>query len=932
MRRLPLLLVLLAVSLFPARAQTPAPPQVVTPPARTMNLQAALAQISPVPAGITLTVGPQWEDIARDKRPPGPSATVAEVAQLFGKVTRKFGVVRAIAPPTMTLLSAGPGEPNPFEGMAYYDVVPLLAASLTDSQWAALTGEQGLSVAALTGDQQQLFAQLLPDGQLKVQPWASEQFGQEKDVRDLSGELLTARLRLKQTADVMLPIKGEERSYYGGQSVRPSGGETFKLLPSKNNWGNSSDVVYGQRVREVVPNAPKRGQLDLRQPALQTPIPFAGLKTIGDLFARIAKTTNLELYPERRWQHKTLMILGTGQSAPAADLLQAAAFCLSATFRQVGPAYVMTDDLVGLGTKMQRWYEFEKWADAMRQKPLEAARDDVSKRFGKEKLSAFGDPLAMTEGQEKDGNRGQGIPIAQLTPDQQRIVREMADKFNTHIAGGQSANKPVDVDGKFMLESAVSLQLLVPSLAAPIDMGVQMGRASLFSSYSQSATTPEERRAEQEKQTRDFFTNHADMVLKLLHEHPEYWDAIAKQSPALTAEFLAAHPEAAALVKKAQAEKPTLAGILQRVPNRAALVRPRTVEDVGKDMMTARQMGLTQLWVDAFSDGKPHTEMVAEAVKAAKGTGLKVFAALDLLSWGAKPPAETRDLNVLGETSLDALARREARRTLQSSPFGGDDWRERDIEPLSGVAVSPLSPPVRQTLLGVVQSLKDLPELAGIVLRETAPPGYELQGQTSAGISGADDSSSLTLGYSSEMRLAFLRKSHADPIDVFPTSRFLKANTNLPNFMYDASISQEVHGEWSTFRRDVNLAFLRELQAAARPLRVLVRRRGPPTNSGVVNEDGTRPTDPGWYAAWDNPKLPPPTAFGSRDAPGAASAPAHKPALTQARAQSPLVLQAVTSDSLAQMSRFGSLRAWQKAPPPGLVLDAGTLRLSQVMK
>lgn len=931
MRRLPLLLVLLAVSPLPARAQTPAPPRPVTPPARTMNLQAALAQISPVPAGITLTVGPQWEDIARDRRPPGPSATVAEVAQLFGKVTRKFGVVRAIAPPTMTLLSAGPGEPNPFDGMAYYDVVPLLVASLSDSQWAALTGEQGLSVAALTRTQQQLFAQLLPDGQLKVQPWASEQFGQEKDVRDLSGELLTARLRLKQTADVMLPIKGEERSYYGGQSARPSGGETFKLLPSKNNWGNSSDVVYGQRVREVVPNAPKRGQLDLHQPALQTPIPFAGLKTIGDLFARIAKTTNLELYPERRWQHKTLMILGTGQSAPAADLLQAAAFCLSATFRQVGPAYVMTDDIVGLGTKMQRWYEFEKWADAMRQKPLEAARTDLSKRFGKQTLNAFGDPMALTDAQQKADFRGE-VPLSQMTPDQQKAVREMAEKFNKESASGQSANRPVDLDGKFILEPTVALQLLVPSLPTPIDMGVQMNRGSLFN-FNPPQKTPEERRAEQEKQVRDFFTNHTDQFLKTMREHPGAWDNFSKEFPALLSEFLAAHPEAAALVKKARAETPTLAGILKLVPNRAALVRPRTVEDLTKDVATARQMGLTQIWIDAFSDGKPRADLVAEAVKLAKGTGLKVFAVLDVLSWGSKPPAQARDLNVLGETSLDAQARREARRALQSSPFGGDDWRERDIEPLSGVAVSPLSPPVRQTLLGVVQSLKDLPELAGIVLRETAPPGYELQGVTS-GDSRADDSSSLTLGYSSEMRLAFLRKSHADPIDVFPTSRFLKANTDLLNFMYDASISQEVHGEWSTFRRDVNLAFLRELQAAARPLRVLVRRRGPASNLGVVNEDGTRPTDPGWYAAWDNPKLPPPTAFSNRDAPGITSALADKPALTQARAQSPLVLQAVTSDSLAQLSRFGgmSLRQWQKAPPPGLVIDAGTARLSQVMK
>ena len=99
-----------------------------------MTLQQGLAQLDHVPKGVTLTVGPQWEDLPKDSLPPAPSATPSEVAASFGKANPTFGSVLAIGPPMMVLLNASPGAPDPYAEMPYYAIVPLFAASLTEAQ------------------------------------------------------------------------------------------------------------------------------------------------------------------------------------------------------------------------------------------------------------------------------------------------------------------------------------------------------------------------------------------------------------------------------------------------------------------------------------------------------------------------------------------------------------------------------------------------------------------------------------------------------------------------------------------------------------------------------------------------------------------------------------------------------------------------------
>ncbi len=688
----------------------------------------------------------------------------------------------------MALLNSSPGAPDPYAGMPYYDVVPLFAASLTDAQWTSLTSEAGLGVAELSDTQRQMFTQLLPDGRLRVAPWFGDYNPTPAAELDLSDQLPSTRLRLKQTAEVQISVEGEEHSSYQMQNIPPPTGGTYKLLPSKQNYGGSQEVVYGQRVRAEAPNQLKAGDLDMSLPILKASIPVGGMKTVGDLMARVSQATHLELYADRRLEQKTLLVLGTGRAAPAEDLLKATAFCLTGMYRRVGPAFVLTDDEAGIATRMARWQEFEKTADALRQKPLQEARVALNARFGARKIPAFGDPLALT-GTQGGSGEVEG-PLSKLTDAQQQAVRDTAalweKSYDTSIKAG--VMKPLDLSGPVRLYPAVALHLVVPSLSSPVDMGVQLGRSSLFSPPAQ---TPEERHAQGEKQIREMLAAHGDSFLKAVREHPAMWPQFAKEFPDIAAEILAAHPDLAALVNRARAAGPSpaapkMADVLRLVPNRAALVSPLKAEDADADVAAAQALGLTQIWVSVFADGQANLDPLAEVLKRVKakgaqaggvrGTPLQVFAVLDLLSWGPKPPPAAQDLTVLGENSVEAEARHQQLLALQGEHVYDT---EQDTETTPGVAVSAFAPAVRNTLLTLVRSLGATPGLAGLVFRQTAPPGYDLR-------ANEEDNRSLLLGYGADTRLAFLRAHHADPVDVFSPGRYNgKANTDLPNFQYD---------------------------------------------------------------------------------------------------------------------------------------------------
>ncbi len=874
-----------------------------------LTLDEALGSATPPAHGVALSVSAASVALPAGTVLPGTKLTVADAASLYGRASLEFGRVTALAPPTMIVLNAAPGEPNIYAGMPPLDAFTLLLASLSETQWSALTSVSGLGVADLNSSQQQIFASLIsPGGKLLIRPqYAAGEKWDDKDQRDLTDALPQAHLRLGQTIALSLPAKDNPNIGYGDAAIPPASGAPRQYeVAERDNYGSSADKDYGAEVRAEVPNVPKRGQLDFSMLTLKMLVPLAGVKTVGDLVYRIGGLTRTELYADSRLEKKPLTLLG-GPNAPAGDLLRALAFCLCGTWRQVGPAYVLTDDIVGIGTRRQIWVEYEEDANNLRRGPVTAASNLLYSRHLPRELPWLGDPAAYTPDEihlvgpqafnTEDGFLPElKLPFAKLSSAQQDMAERGVAKWNKEYA-----QQPVTTDGLITVRPGLSTQLLVPGVSTPIDLNLNHGPTDQFFVFQMPPELAEEKRKEVED--------------KQLKAHPEYAAMMAKMSVKAPASGVLA--------------------LLKATPRRGAIIHPLTTKDVDADVAAAKTLGLNMLWLDVFSDGTSHLsgerDILAEALAKTKGTGMSVFPLFDLLFWGQATPGQDADLNILGETSAQAAARWQQQKSLlpPGQRMSEEDMGNAVIPDWPSVAVSPLAPAVRQTLASSMKSAASRPGVAGLVWRETDTPGYGL-------LPGGSDTSSLLLGYQLDMRLEFLRRFHADPVDLYDVGHSgAIADTDVPNFTeqgYDSG-GYALHDKWVKFRQDTGLLFLQSLYAAVNPpdiaakhTRILVKQR----HRSQPNTDSSGHTHypPGWYGSWDNPRLPPPTLHtaGEDYQPGQPSQPVPEETV-QAKSQSQIVLTPITSDWLDQMRQVMS-----SMPPPSAKQPARRVPLPGVFQ
>jgi len=830
-----------------------------TAPEPIPTLAAALGQAKPPDGGIALAVGAEKVSLLEGNGPTHKDASLEQVGFAYGRLLQRFVAVSALAPPTMTVLNADPGQANIYQDMPAPDAFTLLAAGLTPGQLQMLTSARGLGLDDLANDYQRgLFLACIPSRTLKVRPRPALEDAYRalegtatppQGVRDVSDELFQARMRLGQAAGLVIP--GKNGVGANGPKFTPPGAPPIYDYVERNAGLFGQTAVDGVRVRAEVPNTPKAGQLDFKAAAFRVPVPLAGLKTVGDLVQRVGIATRTELYADKRYEGRTLTVAGSPASAPAGDLLRALALCLAGTYRRVGPAYVLTDDVIGLGTRRRILGEFQQDNAARRREPLKKAEDELEagRTLRDLTLDGFGDPLAVTpqEMAKADKNTiyvsaimGLSLPLDQLTPAQQEAVHRNAERIEqAHQEHPEEGPFEPDLSRKITLLAQPSVQLLVPGLDGPIDTDLGQWVAMRFQDTSRF------------------------------------------RAPRRTPPTQAALPSPAA--------SGDLATLLKPIPRRAVVAHPQTPSEVDALVARMKRLGLNQLWLDVFSGGVariPDTplspagqpDLLAEALKATKGTGISVFPTLDLLAWGTKAPPADADLTILGETS----AQSEARRVEREIQTAAAEDRDPPAPASERVTVSPLVPDVQRSLLALVRAVATRPGIGGLVWRETTPPGYDPLKNPSARATPRT-----VLGYNEAARLAFLRREHADPVDIDVRgagSLAERADTSLPGF--DDPAANGLSEKWDEFRAEGETAFLRALYVAARPAgaktaaappRILVQQRR--------DYEGTA-----WYGSWDGPKLPFPTRHDPfEDYAGGDFAPQQDEA-AQAKAQSQVAL------------------------------------------
>jgi len=274
-----------------------------------------------------------------DGRDLAPNASLAEVAAAFGYQITRFPTLRALTPSTMHVLTVPTGPPESTVARGREEVLTRLLATLDTAQWGQLTSEQGLGVSDVRPEQAALLGALT--GRI------------QKVWRTTEGQAP----RPAETLTLSVPIRPEGEGSGFGVLFGPN-----QLQASVLHVGEGPEAP---RLVETVPAKRKPSDLDYGAAAFHTLVPLAGATTVGALVERVASATQRELIPDTRVASLKIWSAAGTRPVRAGELLETLALSVTGTFRKVGNAYVLTDDLVGIGTRLARWHLYWLSAQAL---------------------------------------------------------------------------------------------------------------------------------------------------------------------------------------------------------------------------------------------------------------------------------------------------------------------------------------------------------------------------------------------------------------------------------------------------------------------------------------------------------------------------------------------------------------------------------------
>ncbi len=832
-----------------ARQQQPQP--ATAPPITTLDRALEQVPWDPEPRGPLLVVAPASVRAWTPKRspeepygytPPPPLPPVPPggyrmnvVAPHFGRKLVRLDTLSVLAPTEMVVFNTRPGKPDLFAGLRRGEKIRLLQASLSPAQWRQLGGEQGLGASDLTAEQRALFLSLLPDP-FKVRRYTVHKGGgwgyrgspKETDITLSPAQRAGVRLRLSRGIELMLPYANQPNAFTSVSSRRPEGTE-FLGMASGMDWYPRPDV-YGVTLRQEVPNRLKPGELNFEAPALQAAISLEDAKTVGDLVKRAADAARVEIIADARVA--SLPVWTKGASARAGDVLKALCYAVTGAFRKVGTLYLLTNDVIGIGTRRTFLSEWYRTAQLQEQ----AQREELNRRIQKQQplqYIGYGQEDAGVLKPETLQNIEQGwntregrykrhqIPVTALPPAQQEIVQQ------TVASRSEQAGSPQINGSQVHVSVRLRLSYIAPGVGV-ID-------------------------------TQEGFSGSPQEMLPPL-------------PPPV--------PAAAASASSPDAAIPFLPSMTARI----LYVAPATPEAAAQAVAAAAQRrGITHVWIDTpiATENAAGKEIVAAAIAAAAGKEKRVpiFAVIRLLQ---TPPAaapapdapalaldalaDSRDLNLLGETAAVWAARQAA-----LSPTTPQLAFMKETYGRMGDWLRPDAPTVAALLKQRLAQIAALPGLAGIALRDTAAPGY-----TDPGSSRSFSMDNADYGYTLENRLAFLRQQSIDPIDL-GSRTYIGVDTNLPFFsdqgprlirvdgrMVEDTAALSPQQRWNELRYKKNAALLADLYAtvraaAARPDLPLYIRDRISFGFGFG----------GWYGSWDKPDTLPRSALETLSTPEA---------------------------------------------------------------
>ncbi len=832
------------------------------PITRPPTLAAALRTLPTTSVGdgsVLLTVSPE-RVLPLPTPPPAPEMTTGGIemppdvltpdilAAQYGRLPFRFGHVLALAPPTMTLLNTSPALADlPFSVLASQHPMPFFLGMLTREQLRQMS-TTGLAFSDLTPDEQSLLHAILPHPFEIVSKAATQPTYTQEDLKKSGVERAEIDQRINAAEEVYnkeTHVIADETLYSSlrlhaylapdftfdtpggaGIDVRSSenGIETTGAFKLKNGgrtdmFGEGNDQIKSY-LQAQTPNVPKESDLEWSRPALMRTIALSDMRTVDDLVARLALATKLELYADPRFGRQSLLIQGDGKTQqPVGDIMQALALCVCGTWRQVGSAYVLTEDAQGLGTRMEFLREMvQTWGNRMTEAGKAVGGHLQDMDWMHILLFADGDVGTLSEPQldqihsEYKNNSGHLLWKDLPAPLQKGLRGQLTHHYDgDNMSSFEKAG--TDVDQSLKPDSKVGVQI---NLRLAIELPTT-GAMTVGDTYR--VQTP----------------------------YQESSDG---------------------------AQTSALAGsVAMDKPLRGLLCAPKTPDEARAVVTQMAKMHLNLLYLDVFSGGRtyfPNTAMppvsdkasgvLQAALGAANPLHIPVYAVLDTLCWrkdGAAlhpqvwPKGYDEDLTVSGEAPDHSVQRQLEAGSLRS------DFDKDSVMAENGSQgwASPLDPAVRALLPALVKTLAVTKGLAGIAFQDTSARGYR-------SLPYEYDAEGISLGYTASARLAYLRATHTDPVDLSAAYSSLQLflpfegwatqfDISLPNFP-----SNDTPGDWNKVCGDADLSLLSDCFAAARAaaptMPLLMRER----QIGVTFDPWVDSKKPNQYASTDSLSYP----------------------------------------------------------------------------
>ena len=230
----------------------------------------------------------------------------------------------------------------------------VLLASLTESQWRALGSPQGLGESQLTDPaQKKLFQLLLP-------PTLALSFDREPNLPPTNGEDSPLRLPSAALANPRLKLT---RSLLIAAFPQGSANELSLLSDQPKEWTTldwERNVILSPEKYvpdemlsnvAVAPSRPRPTQLDPASPLLDAPILLDGAQTVGQLVARLARATRLNLLCDARIAKRSIAVRGKGP-VRAGTVLAALCRGVQGAVRKLDNTYLLTQQ-VTTGLELQ---------------------------------------------------------------------------------------------------------------------------------------------------------------------------------------------------------------------------------------------------------------------------------------------------------------------------------------------------------------------------------------------------------------------------------------------------------------------------------------------------------------------------------------------------------------------------------------------------